>query len=83
MDHEYGIVSVDYEHNLQELATRSGAPYQVLLLILDERIWRTSAADDLLSLFRRDAVRGQVLFIPFVPSKLHEASITLIDYIRN
>jgi len=76
MDHEDGVIRVDHEHNLEEPVPSPWIPYQILLIVLDEWKWRPSAADNILSVLRRDAVAGQMFFIPFVPSKLHESSTT-------
>jgi hypothetical protein len=74
MDHEHGVIRVNHEHNLEEPAASPRTPYQILLVVLDERKGSPSAADDIFSLFRSDAVPCRMLFIPFIPSKLHDAS---------
>jgi hypothetical protein len=76
MDHEHGVIRVDHEHNLEEPAASPRTPYQILLVVLDERKGSPSAADDIFSVLRCDAVPGHMFFIPFVPSKLHESSAT-------
>jgi hypothetical protein len=76
MNHEDGVIRVDHEHNLEKPTPSPRTPHQILLVVLDKWKWRPSAADNFLSVLRRNAVPGYMFFIPFVPSKLHESSTT-------
>jgi len=71
MDYEDRSFVVNHEHDLKELSIVGGSPHQEFLVVLDQRIRSSGAADDFFRLFRVHSVPSDVLFIPLVPSELH------------
>jgi hypothetical protein len=74
VNHENRIIWVDDEHDLEKLTAAGRTPDQVTLFALNPGKRRTGAANNFFSVFRRDAMPLNMLFVPFVPSKLQEAS---------
>jgi len=71
VNHEDGIVRVEYKHHLYQLTASPGTPDQPLVIGTPQWVRLSRGGDDLLGILWCDSMFSDVVEIPIVPPETH------------